>query len=111
MLDKTTTKEIAIELMATMEAAGATTASSQKCVVRHMLYLVEIKGYDTYSVLAKLYGLDLSAKRIAQKYPTLGRLACASLPDLMRIQRVGPKTLQKVYTALIGLDIQPLWMP
>ena len=65
----------------------------------------------TKEFLSKVRGLDLAAKRIAAKFPTIDELCDADYDSLCIINRVGDATILKVYDALVDFGYNPKWCP
>lgn len=65
----------------------------------------------TLYFLSGIRGLNLSAKRIAAKFPTVDELCTADYDSIRVINGVGDHVMQKVYDALVDFGYDPKWVP
>ena len=65
----------------------------------------------TREFLSRVRGMDLTAKRISAKFPTIYELCTADYDSIRATNRVGDRILCKVYDALLEAGYEPDWKP
>ena len=112
--EKQIVSEIADEVMDLLKEKGLSLRLKHYVVHEASLRIVLEKYHDeesTYEFLKRIPGLGNSALRIAEKYPTIIELITTDARSLKLIYRVGEKTVQKIYDALVSDGKIPRWTP